>query len=361
MRILFGVQGTGNGHISRCRTLAKALAAEGANVDYILSGRDADKYFDVDAFGDYRCYKGMSFITHNGKISILQTVKDAHILQLVKDIRSQDFSSYDRIISDFEPISAWAAKLQKKPVLGISNQAIFSYLSPKEQDPVARIVMKNYAPVTTLVGLHWFHFGDSILPPMIDPIESTGENGEIIVYLPFEELDQIKELLLNFPQQTFVCFHPDIKQKSKFNNVEFHPLGREEFVGALKCCSGIITNAGFALLSEALSLGKKMLVKPLKGQFEQIYNAKCLQQMGLACAMPSLDLKTVEHWLALPSQQAVIYPDVARTLAKWIVDGEKETIAELGDRLWSQVVFPPSVLNKLNELGLTKAYQPSMS
>lgn len=47
MKILFGVQGTGNGHISRARALNKYLKADGISVDYIFSGRERDKYFDM--------------------------------------------------------------------------------------------------------------------------------------------------------------------------------------------------------------------------------------------------------------------------------------------------------------------------
>ena len=54
MRILYGVQGTGNGHISRCRSVAEALARKGVEVDYLLSGRPANGYFDMQAFGHYR-------------------------------------------------------------------------------------------------------------------------------------------------------------------------------------------------------------------------------------------------------------------------------------------------------------------
>ena len=35
MRILYGVQGPGNGHISRCRSVAEALARKGVEVDYL--------------------------------------------------------------------------------------------------------------------------------------------------------------------------------------------------------------------------------------------------------------------------------------------------------------------------------------
>ena len=60
MRILFGVQGTGNGHISRSRTLARALKARGIEVDYLFSGRAADGYFEMGEFGDYRTFPGLA-------------------------------------------------------------------------------------------------------------------------------------------------------------------------------------------------------------------------------------------------------------------------------------------------------------
>ena len=40
MKILFGVQGTGNGHISRSRELVRKLKADGHDVDVIISGRN---------------------------------------------------------------------------------------------------------------------------------------------------------------------------------------------------------------------------------------------------------------------------------------------------------------------------------
>ncbi|MBP7664242.1 MAG: glycosyltransferase, partial [Shewanella sp.] len=39
MRILYGVQGTGNGHLSRARVMAKALMKQDIEVDFLFSGR----------------------------------------------------------------------------------------------------------------------------------------------------------------------------------------------------------------------------------------------------------------------------------------------------------------------------------
>ena len=49
MKLLYGVQGTGNGHIARARIMAAALAKRSdVEVDFVFTGREPDKYFDMD-------------------------------------------------------------------------------------------------------------------------------------------------------------------------------------------------------------------------------------------------------------------------------------------------------------------------
>ncbi len=352
MKILYGIQGTGNGHISRCRTLANALQKAGADVDYILSGRDPKDYFDMQAFGNYKTFRGVSFATLNGKINLRKTIQRIRAFRLIKDVRELDLSRYDCVISDFEPVSAWAAHHQNRKCLGISNQSICQYLKPKEYGLLANVIMKYYAPVSDPIGLHWFHFGQSLLPPMIDPLHSTPEqDGSIIVYLPFESLQDIKALLTPFTHQRFICFHPEIKSPSQQGNIEFNPLGRDKFTDSLIPCSGIIANTGFALISEALVLGKKILTKPVAGQFEQIYNAKCLDKLDLATVMYHLNSEKLTSWLELTSPQPVVYPDVASEVAKWIVSGQTKSLHTLSEELWQQTQFPEHVNQRIKQLG----------
>ena len=352
MKILFGVQGTGNGHVSRCRTLAKALKKEGANVDYIFSGRDPKNYFGMEAFGDYKTFRGVTFAIVNGKINFRKTVQRIRAFRLIKDVRELDLSEYDCIISDFEPVSAWAAHYQHRECLGISNQMICQYLKPKEYGLIANVIMKYYAPVTKPVGLHWFHFGHKLVPPMIDSFQlSPKEDGSIVVYLPFEGIDEVITLLKSFQDHQFICFHPEIKQISQQKNILLHPLSRDNFTQALINCSGIMSNTGFALISEALVLGKKILTKPVAGQFEQIYNAQCLQSLDMATVMENLNKIKLKNWLDLPSPKPIIYPDVATELAKWIVSGQKEPLLSLSERLWKQTVFPQQVEQRIKSLG----------
>ena len=51
MRLLYGVQGTGNGHIARARIMAAALAQrDDINVDFVFTGRPPEKYFDMENY-----------------------------------------------------------------------------------------------------------------------------------------------------------------------------------------------------------------------------------------------------------------------------------------------------------------------
>lgn len=354
MKILFGVQGTGNGHISRSRSLAHALRAQGVSVDYLLSGRPAEAYFDMQAFGDYRARPGLSFATRNGAISLWQTLRQSRPLTLWQDIRQLDLTGYQLVLSDFEPITAWAARRQGLDSLGISHQAAFSWPIPRRFDDIsARLIMRHYAPVSRAIGLHWFHFGHPILPPIVDTLMPAPSRGEILVYLPFESLSAITALLGRFVGVAFVCYHPQVSESYQQGNLQFHPLSRSAFTASLASCEGVISNAGFELASEALTLGKKLLVKPLSGQFEQASNAMTLEMLGLGAVMASLDPGAVRQWLDHPGIGLIRYPDVATALAAWLADGAREPVTELANRLWRQVCLPEPVCERLAELGFS--------
>ena len=62
MKIFYGVQGTGNGHITRARVMAKELFEAGFDVTFQFTGRPADKYFDMEVFNGYQVRKGLTSI-----------------------------------------------------------------------------------------------------------------------------------------------------------------------------------------------------------------------------------------------------------------------------------------------------------
>lgn len=69
MKILYGVQGTGNGHIARARAMAIAFKQKNVDVDFLFSGREPGKYFSMECFDDYQTRSGLTFVSENGKVS----------------------------------------------------------------------------------------------------------------------------------------------------------------------------------------------------------------------------------------------------------------------------------------------------
>ena len=352
MKILYGVQGTGNGHIARARAMAKALKQHHVDVTFLFTGREQDKYFSMEPFGDYKTLRGLTFQVNKGRVSYLKTVLRNSLWQCKKDIQQLDLSEYDLVLNDFEPISAWAAKKQGVPCIGVSHQNAFRYSVPKKGDSwLDQTLIKYFSPATHYIGLHWYHFDQPVLPPIIEPhIMDERPNSEFsLVYLPFEALSEVEGLLNRFSLHPFVCYHPDVRHPYQVENICFKPLSRSGFQADLQVCQGVIANGGFELPSEALSLGKKLLLKPLSGQFEQQSNVATLDYLGLAHTMKWLDSEAVRDWLESPAIEKVDYPDVANHLVKWLLKGRWDDLSLLWSTLWEEVNYPVHCLELAEE------------
>jgi len=344
MKILYGVQGTGNGHITRARAMAKALQQANLEVDFLFSGRPADQYYDMEIFGDFRCYPGLSLGIQQGSVSYIHTLRQARPIRLVKDCNDLQLNGYDLVISDFEPLSAWAARRAGIPSVGLGHQYAFQYDIPKGRHSItAAAVMNYFAPVDYPLGLHWHHFNAPLLPPLVvSPQDLPGpitDAGTILVYLPFESQERVIQLLQNWPQYRFHLFTNDMTA-GNYQNIEVHPQSRDGFQRQLLRCSGVICNAGFELISEALCLGKKILARPLAKQMEQLANAAALEQLKLAQTMTELSAEKIEQWLRLGKQITVCYPHVANRLTDWLCHGELEASESLARALWAETHSP---------------------
>ncbi|MCW8997507.1 MAG: hypothetical protein OQK04_02165, partial [Kangiellaceae bacterium] len=331
MKILYAVQATGNGHITRARIMAQAFKQLEIEVDWIFSGRSEEELFDMEIFENYRSYPGLTFAIKNGRISNLATLFKNNILRFIRDMRSIEFNGYDIVINDFEPITAWAARLQKVKTTGISHQMSFKKRIPiSGKNFIANLVLKNFAPVTNPIGLHWNDFGQSLLPPIIESNNKLAGDSltQILVYFPFCPEKDLIEWFKPFSGYNFHIFH-GCDSPSGYEHINFYHFSRENFQQKQSECSGIITGAGFELPSEAIQMGHKLLLYPLNGQMEQQSNALALEQIERANIIHNFSHKDLAAWLKLPKHQPTPYPDVALELAKWLVNPKSESLESL--------------------------------
>jgi uncharacterized protein (TIGR00661 family) len=342
LRILYGVQGTGNGHISRSREIIRYLKADGHQVRVIVSGRDPNLLWDMEVFEPFSALEGLTFSTRRGRLQYFKTARRLNFFRFYSDIRGFDAHSLDLVITDFEPVSARIARRHHLPSIGIGHQYAFRYRIPVGGfDPAALYVIRQFAPADACLGLHWHHFDQPILPPIIPnhmPSDLRPIHNKILVYLPFEEMQDIRRLLAPFEAHRFFVYH-QLPAASDEGHLRLRPYSRQGFLKDLAESSAVITNAGFELVSEALHLGKKILVKPLARQMEQISNAKALKELNLGTVMKRLDPGAVDGFLAKRKFAAVRYPDVARMIADWIGAGDWMDVSGLSRLAWGETIF----------------------
>lgn len=337
MRILYGVQGTGNGHISRARALSSRFANSSCEVDYLFSGRATDGYFNMEVFGDYQTRRGLTFIAENGRIDYLASTLALRPGQFLRDLRELPVQNYDLVITDFEPLTAWAAKRQGVPSLGLAHQYAFRYDVPlRGANYLARKVLRDFAPAQDYLGFHYHHFGQPILPPLIQIPATSGQplaDNIVLVYLPFEDPFRYRDLFSQFPEYQFHQYHP-VKQADCRNNHSILPTSRQDFIDTLQQAHGVITSAGFSTTSECLHLGQRLITIPVQGQMEQLSNAAALEQLQLASTCTELTDGLLQQWLHSPPPKAQNYTDVASAIVSWIESGMTQSVAEFARSLW---------------------------
>ena len=315
MKILYGIQGTGHGHISRARVVLPKLR-EHAEVDVLVSGYNYK--MNIDGEIKYKA-RGLSLTyDNNGSIDMLETALNIHPIKFLQDLQSVPIEEYDFVVNDFEPVTAWAANGAGIPCVAISHQA--SFLSDKAPRPekkslVAEQVMKHFAPCTDAVGSHYLRYDDFIEPPIIrqhirDLNPTLGNH--VTLYLPAFDHQTLCSIFSQVKKAEWHIFSPDCDEAYTRENVKVNPVGKETFLKSIENCLGIVSACGFETTSEAMFLGKKLLTIPIKNQYEQLCNAAALKELG----------------------GQVIYEideNFTQKVTRWIDEGEVLSLAEISD------------------------------
>lgn len=283
MKILYAIQGTGNGHVSRAREIIPHLKNHG-EVDLLLSGTQAEVGLEDPI--KYR-FHGFGFnFGKKGGVDMLGSLKQFRTRRFINDCKSLPVHDYDLVINDFEPVCAWACHFKKKKNVALSHQS--AYLSPKTPQLKGfhwgKVIMNNYAPADAHVGFHFEKYDDFIHTPVIRrEIHNlyTSDLGHYAVYLPAYSDEFIISYTSKFPDVEWHIFSKHSKTAYEKGNSKIIPINNEKFMESLASCTGFLTGGGFEGPAEALFLGKKIIAVPMKNQYEQQCNALGLEHLGV--------------------------------------------------------------------------------
>jgi uncharacterized protein (TIGR00661 family) len=331
MKILYAIQGTGNGHISRAREIIPHLQKH-CETDILISGYQSDVPLNFEV---KYSYTGLSFIFgKKGGVDIWNTYVRANIKKLFNEIRSLPIKEYDFVINDFEPVSAWACYLNKVPCISVSHQSALltkNVPKPRNNDLFGKFILRNYAPANVRFGLHFSRYSKNIFTPVIRKeireVERI-EKDHYTVYLPSYDDEKLVELLRQIEGVRWQIFSKHADKITIDHNIEVYPVNNDGFIQSMTTCTGVLCGAGFETPAEALFLGKKLMVIPMLNQYEQQCNAAALKAMGIPVIrkLKAKNLDKIADWVASDYKIEISYPDITEKIINMIFESHVQSI-----------------------------------
>lgn len=326
MKILYAIQGTGNGHLARATEIVPLLKKM-AETDVLVSGIQGDIKLPFQI--NYQLY-GISFIFgKQGGVSLSKTILKLKPFRFLIDLFKLPIEKYDLVLCDFEPVTAWSCKLRNVPCLGVSHQNAVLHTNvpqPKTKDWLGAFILKNYAPTSTRFGFHFQSLDEFNFTPIIRPSirkAAVKNMGHYTVYLPAYSDEEIIKALSPFKVIHWEVFSKHTKKEYRSGSILIRPVSLEHFTISFTTCSGILCTAGFETPAEAIYMGKKLCVIPMKNQFEQACNAAFLKSMGIV-VLDELKGHSAEisKWLNNSKTLHINYPDESKAIFEKIIAQE---------------------------------------
>lgn len=309
--ILYGVNGEGSGHSSRAKEVISHLLSKEHTVHVVSSDRglaNLSKTFPVtEIFGFRFAYLNNRVRYRRTATKTLLTAPKA-ARSFVRLLRLADTWKIDGVITDFEPLTCHLGHRRRVPVISIDNQHCLTNTDValphkyRGDAAMAKLVTRLMTPhaqaylVTSFFPARPRKLNTFVFPPILrkEILELKPSSGEhILVYVtsPAPELAaMLKQVRCRFIAYGF-------GMEGQQDNILFKKPSMDEFMADLAACKGIIANAGFSLVSEALHLGKPYLAVPVKHQFEQIFNAYFLDKNGYGAFWEDLGKEKIESFL----------------------------------------------------------------
>ncbi|HCF57573.1 MAG TPA: teichoic acid biosynthesis protein [Myxococcales bacterium] len=351
MKILYGVVGEGMGHATRSRVILEALSVKN-EVLVVASGRAYD--FLSARFPNVHKIWGYTLAYEQNAVKRLKTaLQNARgaVAGVPENVRqyfeiSEKFSP-DCVVSDFETFAYLYGRNWMLPVISIDNMQIInrcvhdpSIIEGFETDfQLAKGIVKSKLPGCFHYLVSTFFYPPlrkprtTLLPPILRPeiLQAKPEAGEhLLVYQTSTSNTELPEILKRSKLPCRIYgLRRDLDEDLRDENLLYRPFSEQGFIDDLRTAHAVIANGGFTLMSEAVYLHKPMLALPVGGQFEQVLNARYLEEEGFGLYAPTLTDEALERFL----------PMVARCsdkLAGYRQDGNRALLAKL-DELLEQV------------------------
>ncbi|MGF1464810.1 MAG: MJ1255/VC2487 family glycosyltransferase [Sandaracinaceae bacterium] len=349
MRVLYGVVGEGMGHAIRSQVVIEHLVDEGHEVLILASQRAAD-YLRARFRAVHKIH-GLHIITQDNEVRRFRTLW-SNVRQGTAALPGQVLSYFDLIeerrpqavISDFESFAYLYAQAHRIPVFSIDNMQIINRaVHPKAvlrgemtNFRIARAVVRGKVPFCHHYFVTTFFYPvvrsprTSLHPPVLRPriLEAEASKGEhLLVYQTAEGNRELADALeaTGLPCRVY-GMRRDLTEDVVEGSLCYRPFHEDRFIEDLASARAVVTGGGFTVICEAIYLHKPVLSTPIRGQFEQVLNARYVEREGYGLEAREVDRATIARFLdGLPRFE--------EALAGYAQDGNQDLLRALDEKL----------------------------
>jgi uncharacterized protein (TIGR00661 family) len=350
MRILYGVVGEGMGHATRSKVVCEHLLARGHDVKIVVSGRAHGML--SKAFSDVVEIRGLTIRYVDNRMDRDGTL--ARNVLAAPAMVAANVGAYfdtvakfrpDAVISDFDSFAYLFAKRHGLPVISIDNQQIvsrcklgkFAKAGVKLDYQLTKAFVRAKLPgcdhyvVTTFFEppiRRKCEADTTLVPPIVrkeilDAKRRARAGEHVLVYQTSTSDTKLLDELQSVREQKFVVY--GLRRSSHRGNTTLKEFSETGFVDDLSSARAVVCNGGLSLIGEAIYLGKPIFSVPVRNQYEQVLNARYLEQLGYGLEAPRIEADLLRLFLTEA-------PKYAARLAKHKQDGNRDLFT-LVDRL----------------------------
>jgi len=296
VKILYGISGEGNGHVTRSWAMIQRLKKDH---DIIAITNGQAFIYLKKRFKKTKRTQDLHLAYKENKIAPFSTfgMNVINVFDLIKSIKKikNIIKNHkpDLIINDFSALTNMMGLVHNIPIITIDNNQLVLKAKPNIPGSWWWSKFKASLAIRLMVQTADFRFITSfffpevkskrvmLVPPIIrEEIKKIkpSNKGHILVY---QTSDSNQELIdvLNKVNAKFLAY--GFNRKGKKGNTTFRPFSDKQFLKDLSKAKAVIMNGGFSLMTECIHLRKPVLSIPVKDQIEQMINAVYLQRMGL--------------------------------------------------------------------------------
>lgn len=321
MRILYGVVGEGMGHATRSKTSLEYLVSQGHHVKVVVSNRAygfLDKAFSAhprtetatEGQGAIDIIEITGLLMHyvEGAFDEARSVL-TNVLR-VPGLLAENVGAYyqdvvrwkpEAVISDFDSFAYLFGKVHGLPILSIDNQQIMQRCeipdAAKEEDlssfRATKAFVKAKLPRCDKYVITSFFYPPIrdkyqdktlLVPPILrksileaKPIPVANAQ-HYLVYQTSTSDSSLVPTLNSIEGQKFIVY--GLNRDEQIGNCTLKPFSENGFVSDLATSRGVLSNGGYSLLGEAVSLHRPVFSVPVRNQYEQLLNAWYLRELG---------------------------------------------------------------------------------